>query len=284
MLSRQDSADCAHLRSHAGPNAGAAFGYAPTAREFEIRPTYFRTLVLERLRLPLPLVEATCEGCDAVLDPRGLHRAACPVSGRLRARATPTEWALARVCREAGARVRFNVFLRDMNINVAAHDGRRIEVLAQGLPCFGGAQLAIDITVRSATTADGRARPRAALEDGAALEQAREDKERTYPELALSRRCQLVVVALETGGCWSQESVAFLQQLARARAQDAPGYLRRSAELAWARRWTRLLSVAAASSFAASLIEPPRQMGMLEVAGGEAPSTMELLDGDLRCA
>ena len=219
-----------------------------------------------------------------MLDPRGLHRAACPVSGRLRARATPTEWALARVCREAGARVRFNVFLRDMNINVAAHDGRRIEVLAQGLPCFGGAQLAIDITVRSATTADGRARPRAALEDGAALEQAREDKERTYPELALSRRCQLVVVALETGGRWSQESVAFLQQLARARAQDAPGYLRRSAELTWARRWTRLLSVAAASSFAASLIEPPRQMGMLEVAGGEAPSTMELLDADLRCA
>ena len=76
--------------------------------------------------------------------------------------------------------------------------------------------------------------------------------------------------------------MAFLKQLARARAQDAPGYLRRSAELAWARRWTRLLSVAAASSFAASLIEPPRQMGMLEVAGGQAPSTMELVDEDLR--
>ena len=78
MLSRQDSADCAHLRSHAGPNAGAAFGYAPTAREFEIRPTYFRTLVLERLRLPLPLVEATCEGCDAVLDPMGFTPSRVP--------------------------------------------------------------------------------------------------------------------------------------------------------------------------------------------------------------
>ena len=51
--------------------------------------------------------------------------------------------ALARVCREAGARVRFNAFLRDMNVNVAVTDERRIEVLAQDLPCFGGAQLAV---------------------------------------------------------------------------------------------------------------------------------------------
>ena len=67
-------------------------------------------------------------------------------------------------------------------------------------------------------------------------------------------------------------------------SREAPEYLRRLAKLAWARRWTRLLSVAAASSFAASLLEPPRQMAMLEVANGEAPSTTELLDADLRCA
>ena len=32
--------------------------------------------------------------------------------------------------REAGARVRYNVFLRDVNVGVPAADGRRIEVLA----------------------------------------------------------------------------------------------------------------------------------------------------------
>ena len=48
---------------------------------------------------------------------------------------------LARICREAGARVRYN-----MIVCVPANDERRIEVLAQDLPCFGGTQLAVDIS------------------------------------------------------------------------------------------------------------------------------------------
>ena len=47
------------------------------------------------------------------------------VRNRLRKRATPIERDLARVCREAGARVRFNAFLQDMNIGIEANDGRR---------------------------------------------------------------------------------------------------------------------------------------------------------------
>ena len=178
--------------------------------------------------------------------------------------------------------MRFNAFLRDMNLGVLAQDGRRIEVLAQGVPCFAGAQLAVDVTLRSALSCAGSARPRAAFEDGAVLEQAREDKERTYPELVGCRRCQLVVVALETGGRWSQEAVTFVQQLAKARARDAPGYLRRSAELAWTRRWTRLLSTAAASAFAASLVEPPAALAALDVGGGGPPSLTALLEADRR--
>ena len=54
---------------------------------------------------------------------------------------------LARVCREAGARVKFNAYLRDMNLGVPRNDEGRIEVLAQDLPCFNGAQLAVDITL-----------------------------------------------------------------------------------------------------------------------------------------
>ena len=59
----------------------------------------------------------------------------------------PTERVLARVCREAGTRVKFNPALRDMNLGVPGGDERRIEVVAQDLPCFGGAQLAVDITL-----------------------------------------------------------------------------------------------------------------------------------------
>ena len=46
----------------------------------------------------------------------------------------PTERTLAKVCREAGAAVRINVKLRDMNIPVSATDERAIEVLAMGCP------------------------------------------------------------------------------------------------------------------------------------------------------
>ena len=99
------------------------------------------------------------------------------------------ERAMGRVCREAGAVVRPNVMLRDMNVGVQAADQRQIEVLAQGLPCRAGAQLAVDVTLRSCTTARGEPRVGAAAEDGAAARAARSDKEAKYPELVSSGRC-----------------------------------------------------------------------------------------------
>ena len=166
MLSGQTAANRAHLRSHSGRNAGVAFAHAPTAPEYVIPPHLFRVLLLERLRLPLTITEATCGGCGAPLDPRGIHRAACTRSGRVRKRVAPVERMLARVFREAGARVRFNALLRDMNVGVAASDARRIEVLAQDLPCFGGSQLAVDVTLRSALGCSGEPQQGAADIDG----------------------------------------------------------------------------------------------------------------------
>ena len=148
---------------------------------------------------------------------------------------TPVERRVARICREAGARVRFNAFLRDMNINVGAADERRIEVLAQDLPSFGGAQLAVDVTLRSVLSATGEPHPHTAEVDGVVLLRARQDKERTYPELIGTGRCMLVVVAIETGGRWSDESVGFIRQLAFAKAREVPKYLRWPTILAWER-------------------------------------------------
>ena len=74
--------------------------------------------------------------------------------------------------------MKFNAYLRDMNVRVRADDGRQIEVLAQDLPCFGGSQLAVDVTLRSALGRSGEAQPNAAEVDGAVLSQARLDKER----------------------------------------------------------------------------------------------------------
>ena len=177
-LSHRAAARQAHLGSHSGRNAGAALAFAATGAEYTIVRHLFRVLVLERLHLPLPITEALCNGCGDPLDTHGHHRAACTRTGRVKKRATPTERVLVRIFREAGARVRFNAFLRDMNVGVPADDPRRIEVLAQDLPCFAGAQLAVDITLRSVLTSNGEPQPRAEHTDGAVLLAARQDKER----------------------------------------------------------------------------------------------------------
>ena len=162
VLAQSCSADQAHLRSHSGPGTGEVLLGAPTGPEFRVEPQLFRTLVLERLRLPLDVTESKCE-CGCFLDTTGRHRAACPRSGRLRTRAVGPARTLARVCREAGASVRINTKLRDMNVAISTSDAREIEVLASGLPMHHGAQLAVDITMRSALTANGSACPNAVL-------------------------------------------------------------------------------------------------------------------------
>ena len=191
-------------------------------------------------------------------------------------RAAAPEQALARVCREAGAVVKCNVFLRDLSVGVSASDGRRLEVLAQGLPCRGGRQLAVDVTLRTVLRADGTPQPRAATVDGIVATRARQDKEDAYPELVAARRCALVVVAIETGGRWSDESAEFLEELAYARARAALPALRGATALAWQRRWSRLLSTACARAFAQSLVAPT---GLLQTAStdGTAPALSDLL-------
>ena len=72
------------------------------------------------------------------LDAFGDHRAACATSGALRTRAVPVERTLARILREAGARVHMHVPLAHMNLDPPPADGRAIEILAQGLPLWHG--------------------------------------------------------------------------------------------------------------------------------------------------
>ena len=253
VLAQSVAADQAHLRSHSGPGSSDVLLGCPTSLEFEVQPEVFRTLVLERLRLPLHITEAKCV-CGVSLDKRGRHRASCPRSGRLRTRATPTERTLARVCREGGATVRVNTKLRDMNVVVRVDDERAIEVLAAGLPIHHGAQLAVDITLRSVLTAAGLPCPNAARVNGAVLQKARRDKEAKYVELLHGNRCHLVVVGIETGGRWSTEAVEFIDKMASGRAREAPAVLRGSAHLFWRRRWMRMLAVSCGRAFAASLV------------------------------
>ena len=108
LLLHRTAARRAHLRSHSGRNAGAALAHAPTAPENTIPPHLFRTLILERLQLPLQITESLCEGCQGPLDPLGRHRASCTCSGRIKKRATPTERTAAHLPRSRSLRGTFS--------------------------------------------------------------------------------------------------------------------------------------------------------------------------------
>ena len=89
--------------------------------------------------------------------------------------------------------------------------------MADGLPLFGGAQLAIE----SALTLNSQEK---------------------------RGRVRLVVLGAEVGGRWSQGTVDFLSSLAWAKVRDLPQELQEDARRAWFRRWCML--VAAAKAFA----------------------------------
>ena len=115
----------------------------------------------------------------------------------------------------------------------------------------------------------GVPQPNCQAQDGAQLQEARRRKERKYRELLAGRRARLVVVALEVGGRWSEESASFLQQLAHCKARAFPAILRQSLTQAYLQRWTGLLAVAAHRAFAASLLELPIDEAAAD--GFEAP-------------
>ena len=77
-------------------------------------------------------------------------------------------------------------------------ENRKLEVVVDGLPLFRGAQLAIDTTMVSPVGCDGTARRQCATISGAALDQSRRRKERTYNELAQPHgRARLVVLGCD---------------------------------------------------------------------------------------
>ena len=199
--------------------------------------------------------------------------------GTLGRRGFPLENAAARICREAGGRVRTNVFVRDLDLGVVDQfDTRRLEVVVDGLPLFQGAQMAIDTTLVCPLTREGVAQPRTATVNGARLEVARRRKEARYPELAGDRgRARLVVLAGEVGGRFSDETAQFLRALASAKVRDVPQLLQGRAHAAWLRRWSAMLACAAARAFALSLLDRDCSAGV----DGPTPSMHEVL-GDSR--
>ena len=262
--------EVALLRSQGGPLASVPFTSLPTMRETSFDPQPFRLLLLRRLRLPLPLFLSARWPSTRLPWP--------PPISVLEGGSLVAHWlSHGDIFREAGARVRTNVMVRDLDLGAFNRlDGRRLEIIADGLPLWREAQLAVDTTLVSPIKADGTARRHAARRNGIALEAARKAKERKYPELAgRGGRARLVVVGAEVGGRFSSETPQFLRGLVSAKVRGVPPPLKVKAAAAWMRRWSSVLGGVVANSFALSLLGrvPPG-------ADGEVPSLSDVLGAD----
>ena len=128
------------------------------------------------------------------------------------------ETVTARICREAGGRVKTNVMVRDLDLakpHVA--DTRRLQVVVDGLPVFGGGPVGHrhQYCAHPMPTAR-REMPMWMVQPSA----ARRREERTYPELiGRPGRARLVVLVVECCGRWSVEP-SFLSSLARAKVRS----------------------------------------------------------------
>ena len=231
--------------------SGVAFSAVPSSPPTRLAPQLFQVAAAwPSLALPpshfshLPVWPTT----------RSSWPPPCSVSESrsLGSRGFSVESAIARVCREAGARVSTNLFVRDLDLPVAPHDARRLEVVADG----GKAQFAIDTTLVSRGRADGEPRGQCARPEAHRL------KHRTYPELSGSQGCsRLVVLAAEVVGPWSEEARSFVSQLAKAKVRSVPRNLRGRARQAWQGRWSAVVSCATARAFALFLLDRRAAVG-----------------------
>ena len=203
--------------------ASIPFFTPPVSSASRFDPQSFTVLLLRRLWCQLPLCSGTCR-CGQPLDSRGHHRGACAHAGDLGRRGFPLESCT------AVKKWSPTVFLCST---------------AHSLPLTPRWSAQCELT---------EPRRQCAERDGAALDQARRTKERTYPELTCEQgRARLVVLACETGGRWSEEAQSFLRHLARARARSEPR-----------------------EAFASSLLERRGGVG----ADAEIPSTSDVIWGD----
>ena len=276
-------AQCALLRSQSGRNSARALTAVPSDSALTMVPSRFRVMLLRRLRLPFLVASARCEACGAKLDPLGDHYACYMRTGRVQARARPPERAWERILKEAGATTYFQKLIRETSLaeflRRPLEDGRRIDILATGLPFYHGRPLLCDVTVRSPVRGNGRAHPAAASRNGVVLGRAEGQKSSKYKEAVDSGLCELLTLGCEVGGRWSDASLDLIEKLARHKVHSVPKPLKRSAELAWIDRRCAMVGIAVQDALAASLLAPAGRRLVLDQSAALAPELDALLDG-----
>ena len=138
--------------------------------------------------------------------------------------------------------------VRELVPTVPADDGRQADVFIRGMSIGNGRPVVGDMCMGSALHANGRPYPDAATTDGKAIERLTDQKHDDYPELVASDRVHYVVLACEEGGRWGPDVFTVVRDLVRMKAAPLHPLLRRSAELAYTRRWWSILAMQAQSA------------------------------------
>ena len=255
----------------------------PTEKALKLDDCVMRCAVLRRLGLPVIADGCECAACGRPSDSRGFHRTTCMRTGLVHARHRLLIQTWRRVFREAKSPIPDRNVERLMgatHIRRSLDDRRRMDLIASGIPgVFGGQPLFMDATCVSPVHGTGEPMPRAADNDGAAVDAAdRKNREVDYPDVEASSVAQLLCLGVETYGRWSRHSVRLVRELARARAANAPETLRRAAEHGFASRWWALLSTAVQQAVGLAVV---RDAGgdLHETADATAPvSLVDVLD------
>ena len=125
-------------------------------------------------------------------------------------------------------------------------DSRQSDVELRGLSLGRGLPVVGDMCVGSALHADGTPHPGATNIDGTTIRRLTYRKCVTeYPDLATSAELEYLVLASEEGGRWGLDQFRLVRDLVRLKVAPIHSLLRRSAALAYTRRWWHILSIGA---------------------------------------
>ena len=138
--------------------------------------------------------------------------------------------------------------VRELVPSVPESDGRQTDVFVRGMAIGNGLPVVGDMCMGSAMHADGTPYPDAATVDGKAIERLTDQKHDKYPELVASDRVHYVVLACEEGGRWGPDVFTVVNELVRLKVAPLHPLLRRSAALAYTRKWWSILAMGAQSA------------------------------------
>ena len=138
--------------------------------------------------------------------------------------------------------------VRELEPSVPASDGRQADVFIRGMSIGRGLPVVGDMCMGSALHMDGTPYPDADVVDGKAIERLTNQKYDKYPELVHSDRVHYVVLACEEGGRWGPDVFTVVDDLVKLKVAPLHPLLRRSAALAYTRRWWAILAMGAQSA------------------------------------